>query len=64
MAGGLILNGSWISGGGSPEAFQVWSRQIEDEDGWISWYSADARVAVRWDGAYDAQVLCEANQRG
>ena len=55
--GGLSLNGSCTPAGGASSFFNLSSLQVPDEQGWISWFSPDARAAVRWDGAYRAQVL-------
>jgi hypothetical protein len=54
---GLDLNGSATPAGGASYFFTVISNQAPDEEGWIWWFSPDDRAAVRWDGAYGAQVL-------
>ena len=55
--GGLTLNGSCTPAGGAPSAFELYTFQVPDEEGWISWFSSDARAAVRWDGAYGVQLM-------
>ncbi len=57
VPGALVLNGSCAPAGGASSAFRLYSRQVPDEEGWISWFSTDARAAVRWTGAYSVQIM-------